>query len=86
MAVPIVMPSVAETGVAEIVLCKVPTGEVGRTRGGSYVPQVSRRKIVSCVSKTRRVASEMMSAQAAMRKSVAAAMKAPPRGMESTSP
>jgi hypothetical protein len=79
------MPVIGKTGVAEIVLGKVPTSEMGGTRGGSNVANVSGSETVACISKAGGVPGEMMGAQAAMRKSVSAAMKASPSGMEPAS-
>jgi hypothetical protein len=79
------MPIAAQAAVAEVGLGKVPTAEMSGTCSRSDPANVSCCETVACVSKARGVPGEMMSAQTAMRKSVAATMKASPSGMESAS-
>jgi hypothetical protein len=86
MPVPIIVPIIAETGVAEVRLGKVPTGEMGGARSRSYPANVSRCESAACISHASGVSSEMMRAEIAMRKSVPATTKASPGGTESASP
>jgi hypothetical protein len=59
---------------------------MGSARGRSYPHNVSRCESAACISHASGVSSEMMGAETAMRKSVAAATKASPSGTEAASP